>query len=99
MSTPTGTTETERKAAAKELLLADHGYFSQLFLRNEQIGETRVNWFIGIVTGAAGGLFALNTKSGLPGGREPPGHHRGADCLAIVWSSHSVQNNSAQPNY
>jgi hypothetical protein len=67
MSSPTDTPESERKAAAKELLLADHGYFSQLFLRNEQIGETRVNWFIGIVTGAAGGLVALVTKSDLTG--------------------------------
>jgi len=67
MSSPTDTPESERKAAAKELLLADHGYFSQLFLRNEQIGETRVNWFIGIVTGAAGGLLALITKSDLAG--------------------------------
>jgi ADP-ribose pyrophosphatase YjhB (NUDIX family) len=50
------------------LLLADHCYFSQLFLRNEQIGETRVNWFIGIVTGATGGLVALITKDGFSAG-------------------------------
>ena len=67
MSKQTETTENERKTAAKELLVVDHGYFSELFLRNEQIGETRVNWFIGIVTGAAGGLVALVTKANLTG--------------------------------
>jgi 8-oxo-dGTP pyrophosphatase MutT (NUDIX family) len=57
--------ESDRKEAAKELLLADHGYFTELFLKNEQIGETRVNWFIGIVTGSIGGLVALATKGEL----------------------------------
>lgn len=60
----TDETENERKEAAKELLLADHQYFRDLFLRSEELGETRVNWYIGIVTGATAGLVALITKSG-----------------------------------
>jgi 8-oxo-dGTP pyrophosphatase MutT (NUDIX family) len=62
----TDETENERKEAAKELLLADHQYFRDLFLRSEELGETRVNWYIGIVTGATAGLVALITKSGQP---------------------------------
>lgn len=64
MSTPKPT-KVERKAATKELLLADHRYLTEAFLKNEQIGETRVNWFIGIVTGSVGGLIALVTKGEL----------------------------------
>src|SRR6185436_8683265 len=59
-------TENQRKEAAQQLLLADHKYFCDLFLRSEELGETRVNWYIGIVTGAVGGLVALITKSGQP---------------------------------
>jgi len=59
-------TENDRKQAAKELLLADHQYFCDLFLRSEELGETRVNWYLGIVTGATGGLVALITQSGQP---------------------------------
>jgi 8-oxo-dGTP pyrophosphatase MutT (NUDIX family) len=56
----------EGSEAARELLLADHAYLTEAFLKNEEIGETRVNWLIGIVTGAAGGLTALITKGELP---------------------------------
>ena len=48
--------------AIKELLLADHAHFSNMFVHNEQSGETRVNWFIGIVTATMGGLLALIVK-------------------------------------
>jgi 8-oxo-dGTP pyrophosphatase MutT (NUDIX family) len=48
--------------ALKELLLADHAHFSNMFANNEQSGETRVNWFIGIVTATTGGLLALIVK-------------------------------------
>lgn len=65
-------TENERKGPAKDLLLADHQYLCDLFLRSEQLGETRVNWYIGIVTAAVGGLLALITKSGLPWERLRP---------------------------
>jgi H+/Cl- antiporter ClcA len=43
-------------------LLADYKYFSELFLTNEQSGETRVNWFIVIVSSATAGIVALVVK-------------------------------------
>src|SRR5687767_11461954 len=48
--------------AIRQLLLADHGHFSNMLVHNEQSGETRVNWFIGIVTATMGGLLALIVK-------------------------------------
>ena len=48
--------------AIRELLLADHAHFSNMLAHNEQSGETRVNWFIGIVTATMGGLLALIVK-------------------------------------
>ena len=54
------------------MLLADHQYLCDLFLRSEETGETRVNWYIGVVTAATGGLVALVTKSPLPWDRMLP---------------------------
>jgi ADP-ribose pyrophosphatase YjhB (NUDIX family) len=48
----------------KELLLADHAHFSSVMVSSEQSGETRVNWFIGIVTATTGALLALLIKQG-----------------------------------
>lgn len=60
--------EQESREAAKELLLEDYRYLSDSFWRNEQTGETRVNWFIGIFTAVAGGLVALaGTEDGPRG--------------------------------
>jgi len=47
MSESSERTGNKGQEAVKELLLADHGYFSDLFQKNEETGETRVNWFIG----------------------------------------------------
>jgi 8-oxo-dGTP pyrophosphatase MutT (NUDIX family) len=49
-------------ADAKELLLQDFRYFTDSFWKNEQIGETRVNWLIGLVTAAGAGLASLASK-------------------------------------
>jgi 8-oxo-dGTP pyrophosphatase MutT (NUDIX family) len=41
---------------------------AESFWKNEQTGETRVNWFIGIVTAGSGGLIALaNAQHGPKG--------------------------------
>ena len=56
------------RVAVKELLLEDYRHATQSLWKNEQIGETRVNWFIGIVTAAAGGLIGLTTASTRPHG-------------------------------
>jgi hypothetical protein len=45
--------------AAKELLLEEYKAFSQSLENSEQAGETRVNWFIGIVTAGVGGLAKI----------------------------------------
>lgn len=50
------------KGDAKDLLLEDYKALSQSLSESEKIGETRVNWFIGIITAVAGGFVALATK-------------------------------------
>lgn len=60
--------EDQSRTAVKELLLTDYHNFSESLWKNEQIGETRVNWFIGIVTAAAGGLIGLTTAERRPHG-------------------------------
>lgn len=57
-----------KRADAKELLLADYRNFADSLWKNEQTGETRVNWFIGIVTAAAGGLIGLTSAQYRPHG-------------------------------
>ena len=52
------------KSDAKDLLLEDYKALSQALSESEKIGETRVNWFIGIITAVAGGFVALATKTG-----------------------------------
>ena len=56
------------RSAVKELLLEDYRHATESFWKNEQIGETRVNWFIGIVTAASGGLIGLTTAEPRPHG-------------------------------
>ena len=45
--------------ASKEFLLKEYDYFTESFRKNEEIGETRVNFFTAFVTAAIGGLVAL----------------------------------------
>jgi ADP-ribose pyrophosphatase YjhB (NUDIX family) len=52
----------ESRIKARELLLEDYRYLSDSFWKNEQVGETRVNWFIGIVTAVCGGLLAMTSS-------------------------------------
>lgn len=56
------------RADVKDLLLADYRNFAESLWKNEQTGETRVNWFIGIVTAAAGGLIGLTSAEHRPHG-------------------------------
>lgn len=50
----------------KEFLLAEYNSMRDAFWKNEQTGETRVNWFIGIVSAAAAGMVSLLTaENGL----------------------------------
>jgi ADP-ribose pyrophosphatase YjhB (NUDIX family) len=44
---------------AKDFLLEEYRAFSQSLSESEKIGETRVNWFIGIVTAGVGGLVKI----------------------------------------
>lgn len=48
--------------SAKDLLLADYKYLSECFWRTEEIGETRVKFFITLVTAV---LAALATLTGI----------------------------------
>jgi hypothetical protein len=48
-------------ADAKEFLLEEYRSLSTTLLTNEEVGETRVNWLIGIVTAVIGGLVAMVT--------------------------------------
>jgi 8-oxo-dGTP pyrophosphatase MutT (NUDIX family) len=58
----------QSRAAVKELLLEEYRNFSDSFWKNEQTGETRVNWFIGIVAAASGGLIGLASAEHRPHG-------------------------------
>ena len=51
------------RSDAKDLLLEDYKALSQALRESEKIGETRVNWFIGIIAAVAGGFVALATKT------------------------------------
>ncbi len=46
---------------AKEFLLEEYKSLSKALEVNEEIGETRVNWLIGIVTAVLGGVVAILT--------------------------------------
>jgi hypothetical protein len=56
---------TGSKADAKDLLLHDYRYLSDSFARSEQLGETRVNLFIGVVTVVVGALVSMMTTEKL----------------------------------
>ena len=49
----------KNKDAATELLLADHRYLCESFWRNEETGETRVKFFITLVTAVLAALVTL----------------------------------------
>jgi hypothetical protein len=49
------------KAETKDLLLAELGIFEESIWRNEQIGETRFNFFMTLVAAVIAGLVALWT--------------------------------------
>ena len=65
MSTPQ---ETESRAAVKEFLLAEYDKVTESFWKNEQTGETRVNWFLGIITASSAGLIGLASAEHRPHG-------------------------------
>ncbi len=54
------------KANVKELLLEDYRILADTLWKNEQTGETRVNWYIGIVTATVGGLVGLTSSEHRP---------------------------------
>jgi 8-oxo-dGTP pyrophosphatase MutT (NUDIX family) len=64
--TVTSNNSVDSKKNQKDLLLEDFRYLTESFWRNEQAGETRVNWFIGLVTAVAAGLVALSTSDRAP---------------------------------
>jgi len=53
---------------AKDMLLEEYKAFTNSLEKSEQIGETRVNWFIGIVTAALAGLFKVVVTKDAPHG-------------------------------
>ena len=54
--------EGNSKDDAKDLLLKDYDSLTQSLSESEKIGETRVNWFVGVVTTAAAAFVALVTS-------------------------------------
>ena len=60
--------DTESRAAVKEFLLAEYHNVAESFWKNEQTGETRVNWFLGIITAGAAGLIGLASAEHRPRG-------------------------------
>lgn len=62
------------KDHAKAFLLAELEYLTDSFWKNEQTGETRVNWFIGLVTAVVAALVALATSE----------EHAGTPSLRVI---------------
>ena len=60
--------DTDSRLAVKDFLLAEYHNIAESFWKNEQTGETRVNWFIGIVTAGVGGLFGFTAAEKRPHG-------------------------------
>lgn len=60
--------DTESRTAVKEFLLAEYHNVADSFWKNEQTGETRVNWFLGIITASAAGLIGLASAEHRPHG-------------------------------
>lgn len=53
--------KSDASAVLKEYLLAEHQYLREAFWRNEESGERRLQFFIGLVTAVFGGLGLLAT--------------------------------------
>jgi len=45
-----------------DLILAEYGRFSDFFSRNEEVGEKRVNYYLGLITAVFAGLITLITS-------------------------------------
>jgi 8-oxo-dGTP pyrophosphatase MutT (NUDIX family) len=61
-----GSSQERLAESAKELLLADYKYLGESFWKNEETGETRVKFFITLVTAVLAALAALaKSKDGL----------------------------------
>jgi hypothetical protein len=59
----------DANAAVREFLLTEYRNFSESLWKNEQTGETRVNWFIGVASGALAGVIAMSSSEHRPHGR------------------------------
>jgi 8-oxo-dGTP pyrophosphatase MutT (NUDIX family) len=57
--------DSDARRAAREFLTEEYKAFTDSLEKNEQRGETRVNWFIGIVVGSAGGLAKIFAEGKL----------------------------------
>jgi hypothetical protein len=54
--------------ATRDMMLADLGIMEESIRHNEDTGEKRFNFFITLVTAVVGGVVALHTAEGKPGG-------------------------------
>jgi hypothetical protein len=55
----------QAKHDARDMLLKEYDSLSESIWRNEATGETRVNWFLGIVTFGLGGSLKLISADGF----------------------------------
>lgn len=78
---PTDVDVSKSRDDSKDLLLEEYRAITESLWKNEQIGETRVNWFIGIVTVVAGALVSLASAE-----RTPSGESLGAIVIASLIS-------------
>jgi len=58
---------TGNSSPAKDLLLEEYRAFTNSLEKSEQSGETRVNWFIGIITAGVGGLVKIFSDGKIQG--------------------------------
>lgn len=61
-----GNDQVSENHSAKQFLLEEYKYLQESFWKNEAIGETRVNFFLTLVTAVLAGLVALATSQMSP---------------------------------
>ena len=59
---PAGTRNAAAQNVGRDFLLAEHAKYHEAFIKNEELGERRMQFFLGLVTAGAGAVVLLATS-------------------------------------
>ncbi len=59
---PTATRSATAQNVGRDFLLAEHAKYHEAFIKNEELGERRIQFFLGLVTAGAGAVVLLATS-------------------------------------